>query len=465
MKKIVLVLSTICVFGIVSCGNNNVSGDQISSCGKSNPTIIWKNWDGSVLETDEGASCGLMPEYDGLTPTRDSDEQWTYTFKGWYPELSTIEGDAEYTAVFEQTLVKTKIVFDFNGGTPTGESLDFVYAESIDAKHFTFDIYKAGYDFVGWSYEGDKVFDQLGNQFNTPEIKECMTFKAEYVEYGRTPLLVNEGKYIKYGIYPQKRVVDQSLISSLDDLAKKASYTPNNNYTLDDVLYYRVTTKTTGNFADGTKIERGKTYWFEAESILWKVLKTNSGTYTLLSDKILDAHRFNDKHYGSNIQLSTDYQGESGECYANNYKYSEIRTWLNTDFYDNAFVFDNSKIVTSFVDNSPSTTESSTNKHACEDTYDKVYLLSYADFQNPEYGFESTTGESSTRYSQPTDFAIARGVFADSKGGYENNGYYWTRSPESLFWDYVWDVDYVGIRSFYVYQEDNGVRPAVSLSL
>ena len=61
-------------------------------------TIIWKNWNGSVLKT-QTVNKGTTPSYSG-TPTRPADSNYTYTFKGWSPTVTAANANATYTAQY-----------------------------------------------------------------------------------------------------------------------------------------------------------------------------------------------------------------------------------------------------------------------------------------------------------------------------------------------------------------------------
>ena len=71
-------------------------------------TVTWKNWDGTVLETDIGVAKDALPSYDGATPSKAADNYYTYTFAGWNDgettyapnELPAATADVTYTAQF-----------------------------------------------------------------------------------------------------------------------------------------------------------------------------------------------------------------------------------------------------------------------------------------------------------------------------------------------------------------------------
>ncbi|MBE6719606.1 MAG: hypothetical protein E7571_02980, partial [Ruminococcaceae bacterium] len=69
-------------------------------CVNDNATVKWKDYDGTVLETDENAAQGVIPTFDAGTPSRPSDNTNAYYFTGWTPEPREVTGDMVYTATY-----------------------------------------------------------------------------------------------------------------------------------------------------------------------------------------------------------------------------------------------------------------------------------------------------------------------------------------------------------------------------
>ena len=231
---------------------------------------------------------------------------------------------------------------------------------------------------------------------------------------------------VTYGIYPQAKLVnDDNIYSTLESNASIQS--------------------------NGWYLYRGEYYakegdnWYKCEPIIWRKYDTsvNIGTkedpdyisaYFLISDVLLDTHYF----YDCDVEERTI---DEQTIYGNNYKYSDIRAWLNgydgsdysvNDFRNNgfiktAFVFGDSEILTKEVDNGKLTTHNtSTNQFVCENTNDKIFLLSYQELSSSTYGLNTNE----KRRCVPTDWALAKGAYVD-----DGHCSYFTRSPYDLNYD------------------------------
>lgn len=254
---------------------------------------------------------------------------------------------------------------------------------------------------------------------------------------------------LTYGLYPQTNVNNVSLINALNSLTEVQ---PNGWYLYQDEYYAKLTAKpyqSTYKFDNGTDIVNGETYWFKCEPIEWIVLSGDESSNFVISSKLLDAHR---------------YASEK----SNNYKDSEIRYWLNTQFYNSAFMLEQTRIQITKVDNSASSTDSTANDYACDNTEDKVLLPSYRDYLNVNLGFSFQTSHSKSRECMPTDWAKANGAYYYTSSPYTNNGIYWTRSPYSNAPDGAWYVYHGGglynSHDINVERAHVCVRPAITLA-
>ncbi|MDD7523010.1 MAG: hypothetical protein PUK13_02730, partial [Clostridiales bacterium] len=88
--------------------------------------IIFRNYDGTTLYEVDVAE-GEIPVYEGATPEKPADAQYTYTFSHWSPDVVAATCDATYTAVFSAS-VNTYTITWVVEGVETPET--YAYGET-----------------------------------------------------------------------------------------------------------------------------------------------------------------------------------------------------------------------------------------------------------------------------------------------------------------------------------------------
>ena len=79
--------------------------------------VRFVDYDGTLLQTDS-LDYGMLPAFTGNEPAREATAEYTYSFTGWSPAVTTVAGDAVYTAAYDSVLIKYEIVFLNYDGTP-----------------------------------------------------------------------------------------------------------------------------------------------------------------------------------------------------------------------------------------------------------------------------------------------------------------------------------------------------------
>lgn len=303
-----------------------------------------------------------------------------------------------------------------------------------------------GYTFDGW-YDGNKKITALKGNFGDKKLVAHFNTNIKQYEIG-----ANNKLY--FGSYPQTRVTETALTTTLNNLAGKTPTVSNargwtsygfahgNNNTVNptafiwykdvkvDGIKYRgvyfnayrpESTGMTGNTATETiqnnnGYAKDAVYWFKWEKIEWNILNGSGGNYTVMTDKIIDARELTTGSPDSNQTFNT-----SGNYWG--WYYSSTRKWLNSDFIDAAFniVLYSTNIKTgNRISNAHDTTginvEDGANTHSGAGTSDTVYLCS-----NTEITAAYSTNEA--RVKGYTDYAACLGLKTEGQ-----TAQYWLRS-------------------------------------
>jgi len=160
-------------------------------------TVTWKNDDGNTLETDVGVAYGATPVYDGETPAKAADAQYTYEFAGWTPAVAAVTGDTVYTATFTPVTRTYTVSWIVEGATVASGSVEYGQTPTYDGDTPTKEsTSEYTYEFTGWSPTVATVtgaatytaqFSQTKRSYTVSWVVEGATVASGSVEYGQTP--------------------------------------------------------------------------------------------------------------------------------------------------------------------------------------------------------------------------------------------------------------------------------------
>lgn len=119
-------------------------------------TIQFLNYNGSLLQSSQ-VEYGVMPEYTGVTPARQSSAQYNYMFDAWTPEIAIVTKDANYTASFTSFIRQYTVTFLDWDGTQLSEQLVDYGGAAVAPTDPTRD----GYTFTGWDKDFTNVQSDL----------------------------------------------------------------------------------------------------------------------------------------------------------------------------------------------------------------------------------------------------------------------------------------------------------------
>ena len=317
------------------------------------------------------------------------------------------------------------------------------------------------------NFTGGELSTEIGTYENAIKFggAEDNNYSFIYVDANYTVMnlynIVTENgvRYISFGEYPQTKVSDQGLIAALtggiangtieaDESTGWYSYNGQEYASL--VARPHTAQESTKTFADGSAMESGVTYFFKVEPIKWKVISNQENEYFITTDLLIDVQEF----HGS----VADRTIEGNTIGANNWEYSNLRNWLNSDFASLAFISGSDEYIkTTTVDNGADVSREGDRFTACNDTEDKLFLLSYKDVIGT--GFDAKDTASLTRTVKVSDYARAKGAYMPVG----ESGYWWLRNGADSNWT-VCTVNYEGDVSYLSWSAQNDaccVRPAM----
>ncbi len=238
--------------------------------------------------------------------------------------------------------------------------------------------------------------------------------------------------YIEFGSYPQT-IAHHKAVQEMSETSDANGYYFS---TWDNCYYAKITkSKVYGarfNFTTDTLIKDGETYYFKVEPIKWWVFidastaVSEGNSVTLISDCILESHDFCDS-YERNPITQTYFRTDDITVYANNWAYSELRSWLNTELVKKIFTAEEEKKLL------VRQTSSVTSSYKESDPTEKIWVPSSAEMLAYQTIFAAMPSARQSHYAQMTaivtDYARCKNTFISIYPDYYGCGRYWTTTP------------------------------------
>ena len=472
MKRTTLIcfsLSAICLASsLYGCGQDSNENASEHASGTVQSKEVPEGYHLVVFDTDGGSQVESQVVKHGEKVSKPEDPtkewhiflKWTYKGEDWSFLGYTVTEDMVLLANWKRESDVYKVNLDCDGpgeGKATGDGF---YRSNDDA--FVIAEPNVGSFFQGWYHKGRKLYSGLRYAVKNHRYGD-IDISARFLEMSqagqafssKTPLSLGNGS-LYYGLYPQTHVNDPDTIASLNLMdAPEANgwYLLNGKYyakeewpvSFDSWIYKRE-----GYYGDGTPVDvetdhtvetDGGLYhyatrepaWFLCEPIEWRILSSEGDEALLVSEYILDEQTIYRTAHDEDGNTVFDEEGNpviidiDGNPTTRNYKDSLIREWLNTTFFDSAFSLGNSSVLATTVDNSAASAGQSDNQHACEDTQDKVFLLSNVEWDIYHDSIVSAVTDWGRAHSLTVGELGSGGHFTRSVG---SNGYLYFSSPE-----------------------------------
>ena len=399
--------------------------------------------------------------------------------------ILTIDGEPEKTVY----LIGDE--FDNTGLTMTASLLSGVWWDVSDCHDFSSSeiCWQGKTVKVNYSLDGVEKTATINAKYYVAAADALTQSPVKLKDYTGT---LSGGVYYKFGDFPQ------TIASSQEDSDYSSEPVYNGWYLGSDGYFYDKCTENASysgyTYSNSTTVAQSSANsekYFRVEPIVWRALTTDynsTGKALLVAEKELTA---NVSYYGT----ASDRTLNETTIYANNYKYSNIRAYLNgkanqfvTDggtatsydidwtgkgFIDVAFTSTAKDLIaTTTVDNSAeSTTDAGNNltqarTYACDKTEDKIFLLSEKEATTEDYGFTAydVDGTGNSRIRLTTDYAKANYGYQNTTSGY--GVWWWLRSPRYDRRDFAFSISYDGDAQYIrnVFDKYPGVVPALCVA-